>query len=664
MTDYPTAQSAVDAIVVKLQSLALRNFRGAIESSLKPDGHDLDIYGRNGRGKTTFADAYYWLLFGKDSLGKKEFRLKTEDENGEPIHHLEHGVFAEFKLADGETITLEKILKEEWVKSRGNEDREFEGHTTTYKINGVPSQAGEYERWISGICDEKRFRLLTDPSFFIDQMTWQERRSLLIDVCGDISDTDVIESDSKLTSLPAILEKRTLEDHRKIITARRIEVAKAIDDIPGRLNELDRMLPKDQSAWQDPREEFRKKLAAFATEKATIRSGGQIAEFKKKLAVLEGAEIDLMNKARRDTNVAAIEADQAADEIQKEIGQIETTEATLTFKLNADREALDGMKDRLAKHAESWRQIKAQTFTWTGEESCMTCGRPLDPELIESAKAKALEEFNLAQAAKLEENLAAGKQMTATKKMLEEKIEAREKELAALPSIPELIAKRDSHRATAEELRQQAPSATSNDLAANRAEQEKVKGDMRILEADASELIKAIEEKEAAVSAEIAKADEVAAGFAAAERTKARIEELRAEQKKLSAELSKIDKEISLCEAFVRRKVRMLDEKINRRFKIARFRLFEIQINKGLKEKCDVTYLGRPPSNGEKLKVGLDIINTLAEHYGFAPPIFIDNAEALDEVPATLGQQIRLRVSAADETLRVVAAKDRIAMTA
>src|SRR5690606_17696468 len=46
--------------------------------------------------------------------------------------------------------------------------------------------------------------------------------------------------------------------------------------------------------------------------------------------------------------------------------------------------------------------------------------------------------------------------------------------------------------------------------------------------------------------------------------------------------------------------------------------------------------------------------NTLAQHYGFAPPVWIDNAESATNILPTRGQQIRLVGSARERTLRGV----------
>ena len=97
---------------------------------------------------------------------------------------------------------------------------------------------------------------------------------------------------------------------------------------------------------------------------------------------------------------------------------------------------------------------------------------------------------------------------------------------------------------------------------------------------------------------------------------------------------------------------------------MARFKLFENQVNGALAECCETTYNGVPYSNlnnGARLNIGLDIINTLAEHYGFSPPVWLDNAESVTDILPTKGQQIRLIVSGMDKKLRIeLAEKDAL----
>jgi exonuclease SbcC len=39
-------------------------------------------------------DAFLWLFFGKDSTDRKDFEIKTLDENNKPYHRLDHEVSA------------------------------------------------------------------------------------------------------------------------------------------------------------------------------------------------------------------------------------------------------------------------------------------------------------------------------------------------------------------------------------------------------------------------------------------------------------------------------------------------------------------------------------------------------------------------------------------
>ena len=108
---------------------------------------------------------------------------------------------------------------------------------------------------------------------------------------------------------------------------------------------------------------------------------------------------------------------------------------------------------------------------------------------------------------------------------------------------------------------------------------------------------------------------------------------------------------------FIRTKVNLLEDRINSKFKYAKFKLFAEQINGGLTEVCETLFDGVPYSSGlnnaAKINVGLDIINTLSEHYGFSAPIFIDNAEAVTKLIATKAQTVSLVVSEQDKALRI-----------
>jgi len=131
-----------------------------------------------------------------------------------------------------------------------------------------------------------------------------------------------------------------------------------------------------------------------------------------------------------------------------------------------------------------------------------------------------------------------------------------------------------------------------------------------------------------------------------------RIEELGRREKELAAEYEKVDRAVYLCELFNRRKAEMLTNSINSKFKTLKFRLFTEQINGGIADDCEALIdcpSGAVPfksaNNAARINAGLEVIDTLADHFGINLPVWVDNAESNNCITATNAQQIRLYVS-------------------
>ena len=128
---------------LRLISLRLRNFKGQRDFLFEPNGKNASVFGDNGTGKTTLMDAFNWLLFDKDSTGKKDFAIKTLDENNNVMHGLEHEVEGLLEV-DGKRIKLRKVYYEKWTKKRGSTQKEFTGTLRTTSLT-TPMKKGEYD---------------------------------------------------------------------------------------------------------------------------------------------------------------------------------------------------------------------------------------------------------------------------------------------------------------------------------------------------------------------------------------------------------------------------------------------------------------------------------------------------------------------------------------
>ena len=97
---------------MKLINLVLQNFQGLDDFILELDGMNVTIFGANGVGKTTIANALSYLLFEKPSTDEKDYSPKSRDNFGNEIHGLEHIVKAKFVNSDGSMFTIMKNFQD------------------------------------------------------------------------------------------------------------------------------------------------------------------------------------------------------------------------------------------------------------------------------------------------------------------------------------------------------------------------------------------------------------------------------------------------------------------------------------------------------------------------------------------------------------------------
>ena len=129
-----------------------------------------------------------------------------------------------------------------------------------------------------------------------------------------------------------------------------------------------------------------------------------------------------------------------------------------------------------------------------------------------------------------------------------------------------------------------------------------------------------------------------------------RIEELQQEMNDIADKVNEQEKMLYLLEEFTKAKMTMISKIVNEKFSIVDWKLFDKQVNGAVVECCECTVNGVPFSSlntGHRIVAGLDIINTLSELYGVTAPIFIDNAEAVNELnlPELEAQMVLLSVS-------------------
>ena len=632
---------------MKLTKLELLNFKGLKSFTINLNG-DVVIRGDNATGKTTVFDSVCWLLFGKDSLDRADFEIKTLD-GGEPIHKVNHEVTGTFTLDEGGTVELKRVYREKYSSPRGGEVT-MTGHTTDYFVDGVPKKEKEYKEMVSSLVDESIFKLITNPLYFNETYSWQNRRKLLLEMCGDISDEDVIASHDELRRLAGLLEGRTVDDHRKVVAAKKTAINKELDMIPVRIDEAMRNKPEitsDKAKLIRDIETLSAGIDEVEKQKAIIQNGFSSTEKESKIRdinrQLEGQSSKVLSDYHK-------QKQRLRDEYEASLTKLKMVEV--------DRDRCADRRDELNKEIEreSKRIITLQSEFDTfnaqqfNKESCPTCGQalPADKQAVLEA------EFNTNKSKKLEEWKGLIESAVKLKANYEEQQEIMVSKIDSLTT--EASQYNDSYNVKFKEYEAYSePNLEDNPVYAD------LKAQLFLLEiddepgADTEELTKLDEElssmkaKKAGLETELNK-------FKLIDDINHRIFELENQQQKLVAEKNALDEASFLMDEFIKAKVNMLEDVINSRFKLARFKMFNVMINGNIDECCETTYKGVPyrsMNNAARINVGLDIINALTSYYKVNAPVFIDNAEAVTEFVPVNSQTIKLIVDESKPQLTV-----------
>lgn len=634
---------------MKLLKLNLQNFKGIRNSEFDFGGIDATIYGDNATGKTTVFDSLCWLLFGKDSLDRADFEIKTL-ENGEPIHKVNHEVEAEFLNDDGNSFTLRRVYREKYSSPRGG-DTKLTGHTTDYFINEVPVKEKEYKQYINDAIAEDVFKLITNPLYFNEQYSWQNRRKLLLEISGDIKDDEVINSRSELTRLAELLNGRTVDEQRKIVAAKKTAINKELDMIPVRIDEALRNkadITASQTKLTTDIETLNKSINELESQKATIINGFSSTEKRSKID-----EIGRQLKARQSEVLSIYNSEK-----QRKRGEYEALLTQLKIiESEHDRytdRAYDLAKDieRESKRIETLQAefdaFNAQEFN---KETCPTCGQPLP----EDKQAELETAFNSEKAAKLEEWQSLIESAKKLKAYYEEQREVLIVKADGLTK--EIEDKTKAYESKFKEYESYLEPNVEDD-----PDYKELKAELFLLELDEGEEaddkevarldeeISSVKEKRTALETELNK-------YTLNADIQKRVIELESQQQKLAAEKNLLDETSFLIDEFVKAKVDMLEESINSHFEYARFKMFNVLVNGNVEECCETTYKGVPyrsMNNAARMNVGLDIINALTKFYNVTAPVFIDNAEAVTDFIKCNSQTIKLVVDADFKELTMI----------
>lgn len=644
---------------IKFKKIRIRNFRGLVNFDANLEGRSVRISGANGLGKSSVADAITWVLFGKDSRRRTAFPIDPVDDAGRIIHNLDVSVELEM-LIDGQPTTLRRRRQEKWVQKRGMTTEQLDGHQTTCYIDGRPLPSSDFSSHVDTIVKEELFRALTTPDYF-PSLPMDQQYRLLVKIVGTRTLAEIAAKDEEAMKVVDELGQRSLDQYRQGLSYDLQRTRKEQELIPVRLSEVQGFIEQVKAKGADGK-------TAQRHAKGIEEKLRQVTQEIDSMAGVVRAENARYNDQR--AYIQQLRQQRAAieDRVEKQNRETRTLHQSLVCKAKEELEATEerhtaaqtmlGLHERRLKDLEQqltdfrsrWEEVERQSFSWNAEEAvCPTCGQPLPQDQAEQKRVEAEMRFNerkMRQQDALDEE---GKKLAASKQRLQDLSAAARQEMyeaeRLTPEARERLSKAEAEpieqadyhdasdwqRLTAEidqrvkELEQTTQAQEPPQLAALRTEEQGYRKELRLLEQtiDRSKQIDGYVRRE---------------------------KELQAQRTTLSGEVARMQTRLEAAERLQLMEANDLQQRVNELFPSVRFRLSRELLNGREVGHCELSVDGVPYSGlstSERINAGLQLINALARHYRIVAPIVIDNAEAVNQVAPTLGQQILLLVSPA-----------------
>jgi DNA repair exonuclease SbcCD ATPase subunit len=627
---------------IKLQEIAINNFKGIRFLKLNPVGKDSVIVGANGSGKTTVYKAYFWCLTGK-TLEPNE-TVQTLDQDNEVIHKIETSVVMTLLIDDSYEVTLERKLVEDW-RALGMPDETFKGTNQKCFYNEVPLSKDEFNAKLNAICNLEKWVLLSNINTFMSLKT-EDRRKMLMDMAGEVDEQQL------MSPYPAVMkavntEKKTIEELKIQTLSTKKRSNDELKTIPSQIDAQDRLkVNADFKAKNEERDKVCNEIADI--DRQLEGTDEELEAAKKKREGIDSLRKQLDEKLKKwnDDHEKELKAAQRyLDTATEEYKEAERKKKEHAEEMVKKASLIKAYEEKFAEKKKEWMEVNKETYTEETLTFCPVCGHVFTEEEKRAKGNAAIEHFNKEKSEKLRALLDEATKYDAQIKALTGVYNEGLKIIG--PQIDTALASKqtalDEATRHLNEIKAQS-SAEDKDInnlrnrlfaeAQPQPQKEDTKADLKArkkeLEAKRDELTK----------------------ICAGEETNQRIEEEKERLNKRAKELAQI---VADCDAtlyqimeYKKSKIGAIEGKINGMFQLARWKFFEKNItDDNFKEICKCLHNGidyNSTNAADKINLGVDIVSTIGKAYGIEAPVWIDFRESVTNLLEVDNQEISLKV--------------------
>lgn len=636
---------------MQLTRVRIQNFKNLKYLELDLN-HNHELRAPNGWGKSSIADAISWVLTGKLYDGS------ADHQSIKPKHDSRQIVDVELTFEDGTKVR--KTYREVWTRTRGTDEENLTGHETTCYINDLEVPVSSFQAELLNALEIKYtgnwkgniLQLLIHPTFFGLKLPWQERRQIVTDLTGEVTDEDVFHAKAHLIPLRPYLAKAKgkTEDVRKLLLRRHRELSSAEVTLQAQIDILSTEVSVTEERYRKAAEELERidELIDDLKRKKHQTEEGAIAERNRQLAELQqqitqNKEADLLNyntkikeqqleleKIRQER--AHVEAE--LRELQTKIQTLEQQKAKLVVERESVMRTIKELEDRRYRLLQEWKQVNEEQTPVYDSLVCPNCGHDLNAEHIE-AEIKA---FNKNKAERLKVISEQGLAVKAEIEKLETKPDELKAEVDKINlEIEELSAGITQYNQKIIELDRKElelsqsippfePSAKTKQL---QQEYDELKAKPLSVQHDYDAQINQLKESRKPY-------EEIITKYRAEQINLQKAQELEQQRKDVLSQLAEVEQLQVMLTDFIKTKLEILDSRIEAVFGDIKIRLIEANIKEGSwNEVCDVMD-GQVPyhqtNSSQQIKLGIRVVEAIKKAIGIKNLFYIiDNAEQITD---------------------------------
>lgn len=609
---------------MRLTKAIFHNFMGIKDFQIDCGGKSFSIHGKNEAGKTSVASGIYWVFFGADYHFDSTFDFLPVDKITGEIIDCECSVELTF---DG-SIVLKKTASPKLAKKRNRLDKVLTGINYSYFVDGNSRLAKEFQTDCETLIgDMQTFKMLSNPWFFAEELHWEDRKKIAMDLVKSL-----------LPEAPAEI--------KSILNGREIDAANEVLEVE--LKDL-----KKKNTFEAQIKALQSQVKSLEL-KSSAEIDQKIFEARQKLANAstgDGSETlradrnkldDQINKLKLELNALKAADEKTKKGFQDEKDAVKRHNDCVT---NGRKIAAETIKGLIEQNENIQKQIAALREEYSRiianpDTKCTACGADLAVDKIESAIAKHVESINLQ-----------GQKLVADIADLDARIKQAEFELAEMQPWPEItgghisdikIAEKMAEIATIEKQKNDITNQISAILETGKGNRDKFSDEIRSLEAE----LKTIQEHNAAVKKE----GEILVS----------ITKLQADFKAACQKTENVNSNITALEEYKRSLLSTQSSVISEKFNGVRFK-FSHRNFSGTEKDCfdilgdnGVRWSGC--SHSQRTNLGMRLISGISKNLfnGKTLPVIIDYSGEFSDLKIPEGiQVVRLVVDPACPELTV-----------